>query len=75
METETFDPNEMYRLDETIRSTMEAIRRNQMGGGFGGWFQGAGQQQQFGGGFGGFGGFGGGQNIDRVVETIRDRVV
>ena len=66
METERFDSQELYRLDETIRNTMDAIRRSPqlggMGGGvtsspfFGGW-QGPGhtaqqqqQQQQFGGG-------------------------
>src|SRR5262245_11298440 len=64
METESYDPNELYRLDEAIRSTMETVRRAQpFGSGVGGPF---GFQQQ--------GGWQPGQNAEQIAESIRERV-
>src|SRR5581483_4832868 len=65
MEMETYDTNELYRLDEAIRSTMDTIRRSpQFGGGFGGGF---GWQSQA--------GWQPGQNVERIADAIRERVI
>src|SRR4051794_31929924 len=69
MERESIDSGELYRLDEAIRSTMEAIRRSpQFGGTWTGGFQGQGT------GFQG-GGWQPGQNVDRVADAIQARIV
>jgi hypothetical protein len=67
METESYDAKELYRLDDAIRSTMEAIRRTQPMSGFGG------QPQQFGGGTQ-FGGMQGGPMFEQIADQIRERV-
>src|SRR5262245_11108935 len=67
MEKESFDSRDLYRLDEAIRNTMDAIRRSPQLAGFGGGFQGGGVQpfvvthQP--------------QNLEPIVEALRERVV